>query len=319
MSGAPTTEHLVRLLNLLPYFEHHPDRTLTEAAMELGVDFRELKKDLELLSLCGPGMLPDELVDLEATFDGVRVINNQGLAMPLRLTPTEAGALLLYLERLEALGGLVDPAALQSATNKLRALARDQALGVFDSTAGRADLITSPTSSPVIQVAQQAVAAGHRLGFDYTTKVNHSHREVSVVWIFTHEGHSYVQGYDHARGAHRTFRVDRMSGPHVIPEPATPKQSQLMFDSEDPFNLRGAPLTVTLQVAAGATWLVDYLLADESTLNEDGSVTVTLSAFDLDWCVDYCLAHADRVTVLGPAELTTRLAERLKMTYELYR
>ena len=63
MSGARTSEHLVRLLNLLPYFQRHPERTLTEAAEELGVPYTQLKADLELLTVCGPGMLADELVD----------------------------------------------------------------------------------------------------------------------------------------------------------------------------------------------------------------------------------------------------------------
>lgn len=318
MSGARTSEHLVRLLNLLPYFQRHPERTLTEAAEELGVPYTQLKADLELLTVCGPGMLPDELVDLETTYEGVRIIDAQGLKMPLRLTPTEAGALLLSLERLEALEGLVDPSALQSVTLKLRELARDQALGVFDSTAGQTDFMALPSPHEAIGIAQQAVAAGHRIGFQYTTKDSTHDREVSVVRLFTHEGNTYLQGFDHQREKHRTFRVDRITYPHIIEAKATPKQSELLFDSQDPFNLESAPLKVTLQVAAGATWLVDYLMTEETTLNDDGSVTAILSAFDLDWWVDYCLANADRVRALAPKELTTRLAHRLKMTYELY-
>lgn len=79
---------LVRLLNLLPYFEAHPGRSMMEAATDLGLSPSQVQEDLSRLFCCGPGTFPDELVDLDAELRSVTVINNQGMDAPLRLTHT---------------------------------------------------------------------------------------------------------------------------------------------------------------------------------------------------------------------------------------
>ena len=116
-------EDLVRMLNLLPYFEAHPGRTIMEAAADLGRKPAEIKDDLDRLWCCGlPGMFPDDLVDLDHSYLGVNVTNNQGMDQPLRLTQTEAGALLLALDSLENVPGLMDRSAVLSAAEKLRGI-----------------------------------------------------------------------------------------------------------------------------------------------------------------------------------------------------
>lgn len=47
---------LVRLLNMVPYFQANPRITRAEAAAELGVTAKQLEEDLNQLWMCGlPG------------------------------------------------------------------------------------------------------------------------------------------------------------------------------------------------------------------------------------------------------------------------
>ena len=114
-------EGLVRSLNLIPYLHSHREATPMEIARDLGYSHEEVMRDLTRLSMSGVGSGPGELIDLVANWTGITVIDDQGLNKPLRLTPTEANALLLTLESLETMPGLVDQAAVTSAAAKLRA------------------------------------------------------------------------------------------------------------------------------------------------------------------------------------------------------
>ena len=89
-----STTDIVRMLNLLPYFQQHPGRSTMEAAVDLGLDPATIMDDLNRLFCCGIGDMPDELVDLDPQRQAVQIYDAQGMDKPLRLTRTEAGALL---------------------------------------------------------------------------------------------------------------------------------------------------------------------------------------------------------------------------------
>ena len=86
--------------------------SLAEAAELLGSSPEEVLSDLRVLFMCGlPGGLPDDLIDVDldaietdsgaALADGViRVGNADYLARPMRLSPTEASAVVVALHTL---------------------------------------------------------------------------------------------------------------------------------------------------------------------------------------------------------------------------
>ena len=52
----PVSTRLVRLLNMVPYFQANPRVTRAQAAADLGVTVKQLGEDLDQLWLCGlPG------------------------------------------------------------------------------------------------------------------------------------------------------------------------------------------------------------------------------------------------------------------------
>ena len=67
-------ERLPRLLALVPYLIARPGIALDDAAADFGVTARQLRKDLELLWMCGlPGYGPGDLIDLSFEGDTISV------------------------------------------------------------------------------------------------------------------------------------------------------------------------------------------------------------------------------------------------------
>ena len=122
---------LVRLLNMVPYFQANPRITFEEAAIDLGVSVQQLRDDLQQLFLCGlPGYGPGDLIDFEMSGRTIEVTFSAGMDHPLRLTSPEATGILVALRALLDVPGMVDPAAARSASrSRRRNAARHHAAG----------------------------------------------------------------------------------------------------------------------------------------------------------------------------------------------
>jgi len=91
----PVSTRLVRLLNMVPYFQVNQRITFAEASADLGVSRRQLEADLNQLWMCGlPGYGPGDLIDIEFSGDTIEVVFSAGMDRPLRLTSPEATGLL---------------------------------------------------------------------------------------------------------------------------------------------------------------------------------------------------------------------------------
>ncbi len=98
-------EQVARLLTLVPYLHARGQVRVEDAATALGVPPQQVVRDLKVLFMCGlPGGYPDDLIDVDLDSlegpeaDGViRVSNADYLARPLRLTATEATAVMVAL------------------------------------------------------------------------------------------------------------------------------------------------------------------------------------------------------------------------------
>src|SRR3954453_10683573 len=137
MNTGGVTARLPRLLSLVPYLLARPGIPVAEAAADFGISERQLRRDLELLWMCGlPGYGPGDLIDLSFSGDTVTVTEDAGMRRPLRLTTAEATALLVALRTLAELPGVVDTAAVRRATLKI-----ERAVG----DAGMAQVAIDPT------------------------------------------------------------------------------------------------------------------------------------------------------------------------------
>jgi len=111
-----------RLLSLVPYLLARPGVRVAEVAEDFGITERQLRRDLELLWVCGlPGYGPGDLVDLSFSGDTVTVTEDAGMRRPLRLTTAEATTLLVALRALAQAPGMVDTDAVRRAVAKIEA------------------------------------------------------------------------------------------------------------------------------------------------------------------------------------------------------
>ena len=116
-----SNERLPRLLALVPYLLNRPAITVKEAAADFGITPKQLRKDLELLWMCGlPGYGPGDLIDLSFEGETITVSFDAGMNRPLRLTAAEAASLLVALRALADTPGVVDTDAVQRALPRSR-------------------------------------------------------------------------------------------------------------------------------------------------------------------------------------------------------
>ena len=133
MTAEGVADRLPRLLTLVPWLLARPGVPIAEAAAEFGITEAQLRRDLELLWMCGlPGYGPGDLVDLSFEGDTVTVVYDAGLSRPLRLSGPEAATLAVALRALADAPGVADTDAVQRALAKI-----EQASGRAPDGAGR--------------------------------------------------------------------------------------------------------------------------------------------------------------------------------------
>ncbi|MDO5511149.1 YafY family protein [Corynebacterium sp.] len=303
--SADKLESIVRALNLIPYFRAHPERSLMEAATDLGRDPSELQREMHRLACCGVGSYPEELVDLQADWTRVSITESQGMDRPLRLTPTEAGALLLTLESLETMSGLTDRDAVVSAAGKLRGIMGDKAVAIFDSLA-----VDDPAESTPQEILRQAITEGRRVAFTYWSQSSDTstRREVDPAKIFVTEGETYLTAWDEEAGRHKNFRADRMKDVAILAQKATPNLDTLPFDPADPFGYRLIADQADLLIHPQHTWLADYYPITLGEAAADGRVHARMPVGSQNWFIRFALGQSDRLTVTGPPELVDEVS-----------
>ncbi|MDT7761164.1 MAG: proteasome accessory factor, partial [Mycobacterium sp.] len=154
---------LVRLLNMVPYFQANPKITYAEAAMDLGVSVKQLRDDLNQLWMCGlPGYGPGDLIDFEFSGDTIEVTFTAGIDHPLRLTSPEATGVLVALRTLLDVPGMVDPETARSAIAKI-----ESAAGTLSQGAEAAVDEPAPMESEAAAAVRAAVRNGRALAIEY--------------------------------------------------------------------------------------------------------------------------------------------------------
>ena len=153
-----TADRLPRLLALVPYLLARPGVLLTEAAGDFGVPELQLRRDLELLWMCGlPGHGPGDLIDLSFEGDSVTVTYDAGMSRPLRLTADEALALVVALRTLAEVPGLSERDAVERALAKVESAAGDAAHAA-DAVAVRVE-----AREHTLAVVQEALEVGRAM------------------------------------------------------------------------------------------------------------------------------------------------------------
>jgi proteasome accessory factor C len=300
-----TSGQLGRLLALVPYLLARPGARLADVAQTFGVTEARLRKDLDLLWVCGlPGHGPGDLIDVEFEGDTVTLFEPAGVTRPLRLTVDEALALLV------ALRALADTPGLQEREPVDRALAKlEQAAGVAAGVAGRVE-VALEGEERVLPVVRSALEAGRRLHLRYLVpgRDQVTERDVDPMRLHLVEGRSYLEAWCRRVEGVRMFRLDRVEHVDVLDLPAEPPvEAQPRDVSRGLFEPGVDDLLVTLALRPGAAWVADYYPCESVSETGDGGLVVRLRTGDTAWVRRLALRLGAAGRVLAPDELADQV------------
>ncbi|MEU3270390.1 YafY family protein [Saccharomonospora sp. NPDC006951] len=309
MSGA--TDRLPRLLALVPYLLARPGIKIEQAAQDFDVSAKQLRKDLELLWMCGlPGYGPGDLIDLSFDGDTVSVTFDAGMNRPLRLTGAEASALVIALRALAETPGVVDTAAVLRAIAKIEAAAGNaQPSGVVVGRGTREREATARTR----EALRGALQAGRALRMRYYTASSDrmSVRTVDPMRLLIVQGTSYLEAWCRKAGDVRLFRLDRIDELTVLDEPAAPPESARPTDlSSGVFSPRPEHGEAQLVLSRDARWVAEYYPCEEVAELDGGELRVRMRYGDQSWMLRLVLGLGGDVRVEHPAELATAVRQR---------
>ena len=298
MSGQE--ERLPRLLALVPYLQARPGIKVADAAADFGVSETQLRKDLQLLWLCGlPGHGPGDLIDLSFEGETITVIFDAGMSRPLRLTGEEALALAVALRTLAETPGLADSDAVHRALAKVETAAG----GVVDDATVTVALDRTDRLTPVLN---RAVSEKRALELRYYTAARDetTERTVDPLRVFELDGHAYLEAWCRSAEGVRTFRVDRIEDVVLLDEPARPPAGIELRDlAEGVYQPAAEHLLATLRLSAAYAWVADYYPPEQVTELAEDSLQVSLRVSEPAWVRALVLGSGGQVEVLSPGWL----------------
>ena len=316
MSGA--TDHLPRLLALVPWLLSHPDTPVGEVAARFGVDEKQIRKDLDLLWMCGlPGHGPGDLMDVVYDGDRVSLSNADTIGQPLRLTADEALALVAALRALLGVPGLVETGAVDRALAKLEAAAGGVVSG------GDVTVATDVLADPqVVATVADALAAGRRLHLTYwvPARDESTERDVDPIRMFTSDGVPYLVGWCRLVDDVRTFRLDRALTVAALDIRAdVPVEARARALDAGMFTPATDDPRVTLELDRRGRWVADYYPCESVEERAGGGLTVILRARDEAWIRRLALGLAGAGRVIDPPELAEAVREDARRALSQYR
>jgi len=311
-------ERLPRLLALVPYLIARPGIAIDEAADDLGVTPRQLRKDLELLWMCGlPGYGPGDLIDLSMDGDTVTVQFDAGMRRPLRLTGAEATALLVALRALVDAPGMVDADAVRRAVAKIESAAgQAQPAGVAVGLGVREGVSTAN----VRRMVQDALQAGRALHITYYTasKDEITERTIDPMRLLIVDGRGYLEAWCRRAEAVRLFRLDRVDEVTVLDEPAAPPPNAPHTDvSAGVFRPQPDQEQAQLVLEPDARWVSEYYPVEDLEELDGGRLRVRMRYADTAWMVRLLLGLGGAVRVEHPETLRHTLRERASTALRL--
>jgi proteasome accessory factor C len=308
---------LVRLLNMVPYFQANPRITFDEAATDLGVSVKQLREDLEQLWMCGlPGYSPGDLIDFEMSGKTIEVTFSAGMDHPLRLTSPEATGISVALRALLDVPGMVDPEAARSAIAKI-----ESAAGTAKEGAGAALDEPAPVESNAAAAVRAAVRDGQALSIDYYSASHDtlSTRIVDPIRVVLVADHSYLEAWCRTAEAVRLFRFDRIVDARVLDEPSVPPEPAVQAGPDTSlFDADPSLPAATLLIDRTASWMFDYYPLRVVRELGDGACEAAMTYASDEWMARFVLGFGSAVRVLEPQSLADRVRDSAVAALQAY-
>ncbi|MFT3871837.1 MAG: WYL domain-containing protein [Nocardioides sp.] len=320
-------EQVARLLALVPYLHSRGQVHLDEASADLGVSPEQLLRDLRVLLMCGlPGGYPGDLIDVDLDAleapegDGViRISNADYLARPLRLTPTEASALIVALRALRESCEEQTREVVDRTLAKLEAAAAQgaggQSVGAQVHVGDRVDEVAGLRTLLLDAVGRHRQV---ELRYFVPSRDEVSHRLVDPHAVVSANAVDYLEAWCHSAEAPRVFRLDRIEAADVLDTEVTTQAAPRRPLADGLFLQASDAARAVLRLDPPARWVLDYYPVEKVRHRRGGVVEVTMLVADRQWLERLLRRLMPHATVLEPAEMAESLRATAAATLGLY-
>ena len=310
-----TADRMPRLMALVPYLLAHPGIPVAAAAADFDVSEVQLRKDLNLLWMCGlPGHGPGDLIDLAFDGDTVSVVFDAGMSRPLKLTAQEALTLTVALRTLAEIPGVTDRAAVE------RALAKVESAAGGHVDAADAVQVAIDAETRVRPTVQRALDGSRALHLRYftATRDETTERVVDPMQLFVAEGRAYLEAWCRRAEGLRVFRLDRIEAAEVLDEPASvPAHIHPRNLSQGVYAPAPEHLLVDLVLTPAYGWVAEHYGSESDVETVDGR-QVSVRVSDPAWVRALVLGSAGGVRVLAPQWLADDIRAGAGRALDLY-
>lgn len=305
---------LSRLFNLIPYLVARPDGvTYEQAAKDFGTTVPKLRRDLNLLWMCGlPGYGPGDLIDIAFDEEGVRVQFDAGMSRPVRLAPQEAMALQVALRVLASTPGFTTSEDINSAMEKIA--------GASGQARVPAATVAEPVAESNTAEFVDLVNAGQAARITYYSPVRDSasERVIDPIEVLTSAGHAYMRAWCRSTSSIRQFRIDRIDSCTWLDEKSQPHVEE-SGDLASPTDFLSGELPVAeLEIGSAQRWITDSYPCEELTFVSEGRWRVRLRYRDSAWAVRFVLGLGGDVEVVSPPELRQSVERSARTALDRY-
>ena len=311
-----TVGQLPRLLALVPYLLARPGVRLADVAADFAVTEDRLRKDLNLLWVCGlPGHGPGDLIDVEFEGETVTLLEPAGVTRPLRLTVDEALALIVALRALAETPGLSERDPVDRALAKV-----ELAAGAAAGPAHRVEIAVEGEERvlPVVRAALEEQRLLH-LSYYVPGRDETTERDVDPMRLLLVEGRSYLEGWCRRVESVRLFRLDRVHEVTLLDAPSAPPPGAQPRDlAAGLFRPGPDDLLVTLALRPAAAWVADYHPCESVTESSDGGLVVRLRARDTAWVRRLALRLGASGRILAPEALAQQVRDDAALALSAY-
>lgn len=332
-TGVGARDQVARLLTLVPFLHHREAVRLEEAAGLLGTTPDQVLRDLKVLFMCGlPGGMPDDLIDVDLdaieSAEGsplgegvIRVENADYLARPLRLSATEASAIIVALRSLREVSSGETVMLVDGVLEKLEVAAASAGAAQLDVAPSARDVQLLRVSALARQLGD-AAASGRQVRLTYfvASRDELSERVVDPRGVVSHGVFTYLDAWCQLAGGERLFRLDRIREVEVLESAVAERRpprdlSDGLFTAVDDER----STLVTLRLQPPARWATEYYPVLEVRPLPDGDAEVDVVVADRRWLTRLLLRLAPHASVVGPAEFTDSFTATAQETLTLYR
>ena len=302
-------EKLTFLLSLVPFLIERERVSVTETAEHFGVGAEQIRDAVRLIAVSGvPGQTNsyqyEDLFDIAwndfEVNDQIVLTNQVALDDSPRFSAREAAALIAGLQYLSALPENADRSAVASLMTKL-------SRGASASPSPLA--VEGNESDTTLALIRQSVAEGVQLEFDYLgARGVRERRRLDPLRVESMDADWYLRGWDHLRGAVRTFRLDRIADPSVTSEPVSHRAADIALP-DSLFENSDDDLVVVDVTNSAAALLADYIPDGAERTEVDGRVRTTLRVSHYHGLKRLMASMPGVATVVDPPEARRVVAE----------